>query len=291
MLYLVVTIILNAFVFTIFKIFPKYHVNSLQAIVFNYFTCVITGSIFLHEFPSFSQSVQQPWFPWSILMGVMFITLFNLISWRTHVDGLTTTTVANKLSLIIPVLFSVFLYSENLNGGKIAGILLAFPAVYLTSRVHEPHKKPKTFLYPALLFIGSGLLDTFVKYIEQKYMATSQQLSEYTIYVFCTSSIVGAGLLITLSLMNKIHFRWRNVLAGIILGIPNYFSIYFLIKLLHSDFLHSSAAIPVNNIGILILCSLVAIIAFKELISWQRILGLILSVVAILLIALSDLNG
>jgi drug/metabolite transporter (DMT)-like permease len=290
MIYLLTSILFNAVIYILFKIFPKFRINSLQAIVFNYFTCVLTGSIFLNDFP-LNHPLGQPWLPYAILMGLMFITLFNLISWRTHVDGLTTTTIANKLSLAIPVLFSIILYNEKIAVWQWIGIALAFPAVYLTSRVHEPHKKPKTFLFPALLFLGSGLLDTFVKYVEFRFIKTSEQLSVYTIYVFASAAVAGTLILLIQRLKNKIHFEWKNVIAGIVLGIPNYFSIYFLIKFLHSGFLHSSAAIPVNNIGILVICSLVAIIAFKELVSWQRIAGLVLSILAILFIALSDLNG
>jgi drug/metabolite transporter (DMT)-like permease len=291
MLYLVAIVLLNTFLFSLFKLFPKYKVDNLQAIVVNYFTCVITGSIFLGEFPISRQSLSQPWFPWAILMGAMFISVFNLIAWRTREDGMTTTTVANKLSLVIPVLFSIFLYDERFSLMKGVGIAVAFPAVYLTTRVAGEDKTPRSFLFPALLFIGSGLLDTLVKYAEDRFLSNSHDQAAYTIHVFAAASILGFLLVATLVARKKIALHWRNIIAGVILGVPNYFSIFLLIKLLHSDFLQSSAAIPVNNIGIVLLSSLTAILFFKEKLTWQRLLGLILSIAAILLIALSDLNG
>jgi hypothetical protein len=51
----------------------------------------------------------------------------------------------------------------------------------------------------------------------------------------------------------------RNIIAGICIGIPNFFSIYFLIRMLNSSFLQSSAAIPVLNIGIVVASSITAI--------------------------------
>ncbi|HTM64861.1 MAG TPA: DMT family transporter [Flavipsychrobacter sp.] len=291
MLYLIATVLINTFLFSLFKVFPKYKVDALQAIVVNYFTCVLTGSIFLQEFPISQQSVSQPWFPWAALMGAMFFSLFNLIAWRTREDGLTTTTVANKLSLVIPVLFSLFLYDERFSVMKGVGIAVAFPAVYLTTRVAKEDKTPRGFLFPALLFIGSGLLDTLVKYTEHTFLSSSHDQAAYTIHVFAAASILGIIVVGTLVARKKTELHWRNIIAGVILGVPNYFSIFLLIKLLHSDFLQSSAAIPVNNIGIVLLSSITAILFFKEKLTWQRLLGLILSIAAILLIALSDMNG
>ncbi|HRO42634.1 MAG TPA: DMT family transporter [Flavipsychrobacter sp.] len=289
MTYLIATILLNTVLFALFKLFPKFKIDGLQAIVVNYFVCVITGSIFLEKFPITTKSLQHDWFPWALLMGAMFISLFNLIAWRTKEDGMTTTTIANKLSLVIPVLFSVWLYNEQLTFLKILGILIAAPAVYFTTRADN--SQPRSILFPALLFVGSGLLDTLVKYVEDSFLQDSQEQAEYTIHLFATAAIIGLFVIVVQKLRDKINLHGRNMVAGILLGGPNYFSIYFLIRLLHSDFLQSSSAIPVNNIGIVLLSAVSAIVFFKEKITWKRALGLCLSIVAILLIALSDLYG
>lgn len=291
MIYLIATVLLNTILFALFKLFSHMRIDSLQAIVVNYFTCVITGSIFLGEFPIGKSSVHQPWLSWSILMGTMFISLFNLIAWRTKEDGMTTTTIANKLSLVIPVLFSVLLYDERLGTIKLAGIVLAFPAVYFTTSIIHENKKTHHLLFPAILFIGSGLLDTLVKYVQQYYLPDARIQAAYTIHLFATAAVLGTIVILIQKWRKKIDLHWRNIIAGIALGIPNFFSIFFLIQLLQSDFLQSSAAIPVNNIGIVLLSALVAILFFKEKATGQKILGLVLSVVSILLIALSDIYG
>ncbi len=290
MLYLVATILLNTLIFTLFKLFSRFKVDILQALAVNYLTCVVTAAVILKGFPVGSESVNQPWFPWSLLMGGMFITLFCLMAWRTHEDGMTTTTVANKLSMVIPVLFSIWLYDETISAGKIVGILLAVPAVYFTTRVKE-NTKPQSILFPIILFVGCGLLDTLVKFVEQSFLQDPAEHSVYLIHTFLTASILGLLGIIVLFILRKARLHWRNIIAGILLGIPNYFSIHYLIRLLHSDYLQSSAAIPVNNIGIVLLSALVAIFFFKEKASGMRILGLVLSIAAIILIALSDLYG
>ena len=92
-------------------------------------------------------------------------------------------------------------------------------------------------------------------------------------------------------MMKKTKLALRNVIAGIIIGIPNFFSIYWLIRMLHSDFMQSSATIPINNIAIVITTCLMAILFFKEKLTTQRAIGLSLSIIAILLIAFADMNG
>jgi drug/metabolite transporter (DMT)-like permease len=292
MIFLLGTILMNVVNSVIFKLFPKYNINALQAIVVNYWVCVFTGSVFIGNIPVGAATFHQAWVPWAVLTGVAFFSIFNLIAYCTRIDGITTTTVANKLSLVIPAFFSVLLYNDKMGAGKIAGLILAFPAVYFTTRVSEGNKKSQNLLFPILLFLGSGLLDTLVKYIQFNFLHESVVLKDpaavYTIYSFATAGSFGLMVITVMLLLNKTRLHWRNIVAGICLGIPNYFSIYFLIRMLHSNFLQSSAAIPVNNIGILVASSLVAILFFSEKLTRLRLLGLLLSIGAILLIAYGD---
>jgi drug/metabolite transporter (DMT)-like permease len=110
----------------------------------------------------------------------------------------------------------------------------------------------------------------------------------YTIQVFATAATIGIITETAMVLLKKTQLHWRNLVAGICLGVPNFFSIYYLIRFLNSGFMHSSAAIPVLNIGILVAATLAAILFFREKINAQRIVGLALSIIAILLISFGD---
>jgi drug/metabolite transporter (DMT)-like permease len=221
------------------------------------------------------------------MMGVGFIGIFNLIAYSTKIDGITTTTIANKLSLVIPVTLSVILYHETLNATEIIGIALALPAVYLTTRVKDEKKKNQHLFIPILLFFLSGSLDSFVKYVEQRFLTTPDVQAAFSIHAFAAAGTIGTILITILALAGKMKLHWRNIVAGICIGIPNYFSIYLFIRLLHSHFMDSAAAIPVTNIGIVVTSSIVAILLFKEKITIPRFIGLALAIIAILLIALN----
>lgn len=295
MIYLLLTILLNVFLSVVFKWFDRYRIDSLQAIVVNYWVCALTGSALIGQYPVNAASASQPWLPWALVMGIGFFSVFNLIAYSTRKDGITTTTVANKLSMVIPACLAIWLYADKINIGKGAGILLAIPAVYLSTRTGDEAaaKKPR-FILPMLLFLGSGLLDTLVSYIARQYFDTGNAALDnagqvsYLIHTFSIAGAAGTLLVITLLLLGNRIFAWKNILAGCLLGVPNYFSIHYFFRLLQSGFLQSSAAIPVNNIGIVLLSAIVAILFFKEKAVPARILGLALSITAILLIAFFD---
>lgn len=286
--YLVATILLNVIISAIFKVFPKYKIDTLQAIVVNYCVCVVTGSVFIGHTPFTAAAFHSAWFPWAVLMGIGFIAIFNLQAYSTRVEGITTTIIASKLSLVIPVLFSILVYNERVGMVKVLGIILAFPAVYLTTRIKGDDNKPQSLLWPALIFLGGGLLDTSMKYIQTYFLNTTESQALYTIFCFATAATVGLIIKVILLLLGKATLKWRNIVAGICLGIPNYFSIYFMIRMLNSDFLQSSAAIPVLNIGILVTSTVTAIVLFKEKTNKVRDIGMVLSIIAILLIAFGD---
>ncbi len=288
MFFLIATILLNVVISVIFKLFPKYKIDTLQAIVTNYFVCVITGCLSIGHIPFTAANFHADWLPWALGMGVAFICIFNMLAYSTKVDGITTTIIASKLSLVIPVIFSLLVYHEHATMFKIAGVLLAFPAVYLTTRVEGDDHKPQSLLWPVLIFIGGGLLDTTMNYVQLHFLSAPADQSAYTIFCFATAAVTGGALVIVLLALKKITLQLRNIVAGICVGIPNYFSIYYFIRALNSNVLESSASIPVLNIGILAASALTAILLFKEHVNLLRIMGMATSIIAILLIAFGN---
>lgn len=86
----------------------------------------------------------------------------------------------------------------------------------------------------------------------------------------------------------KLFFHTNQVLAGICIGIPNYFSIWCLVQFLQDSPWETSASIPVNNMGIVLFSTLVAAILFKEKLSAINWAGIVLSAIAIYLIAFGN---
>ena len=291
MIYLIGSIVLTSYLTLSFKVCEKYKVSIFQAIVFNYITCVITGSIVNDAFPINADVIHQTWFHWAMFMGILFISIFNIVGMTAQKISVAVASVANKLSLIIPVVLSIYLYHETVKGWKLFGVILALIAVILTCYQpieSKPNKKKVrgnwSYLLPVALFFGSGLLDSLINHVQQTYI-TAENSNAYLISGFLSASIIGMLYLEYQYLIGMQVFSAKNVLAGILIGIPNYFSIWCLVHFLKQSPWQSSASIPVNNMGIVLFSSVVAWVLFKERLSAINWLGIILSIVAIYFIA------
>jgi drug/metabolite transporter (DMT)-like permease len=291
LLFLFGSILFSSYLTLSFKVLQRYGIHLMQAIVFNYWTCVITGSVVNGHFPINTGTVKENWFQWACIMGGMFFIIFNIIGFTAQKIGVAVASVANKLSLIIPFIFSICLYNENTTGLKIAGVVIALAAVVLTC---YPQKKEsetgitasKTLLIisPVILFFSSGLLDTLIKYVEQKFLNDDNK-NDYLITAFAAAGTVGTAVMSFLLFTGKMKFDSRSILAGIIIGIPNYFSIWCLVRVLKDYAASSSQIIPINNMGIVLFSAVVAMLLFKEKLSAVNWAGIILSLGAIALIA------
>lgn len=289
--YLLLSILLNAYIGVVFVLFKRYQIDLFQAIVYNYITCVITGSIINGTFPLGVSCIEQPWFKWAIAMGILFITVFNIIAVSSVRAGVTTTQTANKLSLIIPVLVSWYAYHEQIGWLKWTGIACALVAVMFTISKKEKKKATQgwsVYLLPVILFLGSGIIDTLTKYAEKHFIRNDATANAYLIAGFFVAAFLGFLVLLLLYIFRKKKFHVKHLFAGILLGIPNYFSIFYLIKALGSSALSSSATIPINNIGVLFVVTVVGVFVFKEKMSRLNYFGVALSILAIVLIWLGD---
>ena len=293
MLYLIGSIVLTSYLTLAFKVCEKYKVNIFQAIVFNYITCVITGSIVNGSFPINKAVMNTPWFPWACIMGVLFVSIFNIIGLTAQKISVAVASVANKLSLIIPVVLSVYLYNESVKGWKLAGVMLALVAVGLSCyRSKEPASPGKNtpkweYFLPFILFVGSGLLDALINHVQKQYV-TEENKNAFLITGFLSAAVIGLTVLLIQYSTGRQKFEPKHLLAGIIIGIPNYFSIWCLVRFLKESPWQSSASIPVNNMGIVLFSSIVAWLVFKEKLVRINWIGIILSVIAIFFIAFGD---
>ncbi len=290
-IFLLGSILFTSYLTLAFKVCEKYRIDIFQAIVFNYITCVVTGSFVNGAFPVNAGSLNNSWFQWGLVMGLFFIGLFNLISVTVINDGVAVATVSNKLSLVIPVVLAVYLYGEKVAGFKLVGIIAALVAVVLTCYRSEKNRfagavSEKRFSYflPLVLFIGSGILDSIINHVQKKYV-TGENHNAFLITGFFSAAAVGTIILVAQYVRNKRIFAGRHLLAGIIIGVPNYFSIWCMMKFLKTSPMQSSANIPVNNMGIVLFSSVMAWVLFKEKLSFINWTGILLSIAAIALIA------
>lgn len=287
MIYLLLSILASTFIFVVFKLFNRFNINTLQAIVVNYIVACISGLIAFDGTIQFSEIPQYDWFYYTLALGALFIVVFNLMALTTQKSGLSVVSVATKMSVVVPILFGLMYYKESLSFLKILGIALALLAVYLVSiKATTGLSINKKSLYlPLLVFLGSGVIDTSLKYLEEAFVAEND-VSIFSATIFASAGVIGLFIVTVMALRGKLKLHFKNVVAGICLGVPNFFSIYFLVKALRTGLMDSSGIFTVNNVAIVMLSTFIGIFLFSERLQKKNWLGIIFAVLSILFIAL-----
>ena len=284
MIYLLLSILFNAVLFIIIKLFAKFNIDALQALVVNYFVAFGVGLFFLDTSFSPQIIISQEWFKGSILLGFIFISTFYVTTITSQRNGLSVASVASQMSVIIPIILGVFLYDETLGSVKILGIIIALIAVYFTSKKETGEiQQASNLVFPILVFIGAGTIDSSLKYL-QTFHVPSNQIGLFSSVTFFCAFSVGILILVFLSLKGKIKFAGRNILGGIALGLPNFFSLYYLVKMLEAKAFESATLFTIHNIAIVLVSTFVGILFFKERISMRNALGIGLALFALFLV-------
>jgi drug/metabolite transporter (DMT)-like permease len=285
------TILTFSAMLIIFKYFGVYNVNNLQAIVVNYFTAgsLAIANAKLNDLDyNFQSVINSDYIIPSTIIGFLFIITFNLVAFGTQKIGIAVTTVANKMSMIIPVLLGLFLFNEEKNIIKIAGIILALFAIYFSSTNKGKLSFDKKYLLIiVLIFVGQGFADGTLNWAQKKAIDSSN-IQQFFATTFLLAGIAGFIFMIYEKFKKNQSFQLKSIYWGIILGIPNYLTLYFFIKSLQAGILESSQVFPIINMGIIICSAIGGIILFKEQLSKSNWAGISLALIAISMITFSS---
>jgi uncharacterized membrane protein len=260
--------------------FEKYKVDNLQGLIVNYLTAAIFSYFFLEPDFSISNILKSDWLYHAMIIGTLFIIVFNFYAFGTQKAGIAITTVANKMSLIIPVCAAFILNpeKENLNYLIIISLLLTLIGIYLSSTKGGKLGFDKKYLWIIILvFVGQGISDLiFANFAPKK--------SSYSFFmtIFFIASLSGIIIHKVKSIKTKTSFHVKNLFWGVIFGIPNFFSLVFFLEALKT--IEHSIVFPLVSMGVIISSSLLGMLLFNEKISKTNWIGILLSVCAISLL-------
>ena len=309
MIYLLASILLSVMLLLNFRLFPRYNVNTVQAISLNYIVCFLTGYVLLPAGISFSLDFGQTWTWVALGIGVAFVITFLLSGASTQRNGITATSLANNLSLVIPVCVSLFILRS---GGRpfdalnYLGLVLAVIAVGMSTYRKTEDNGQRTSqtagraaLLPVAVFLMYGFTNTMINYMNVRYIASGESTpgvdapGQNPVVVTLTMVVgaIAAGLVLFVYRLvrNKERVEVQNLIGAVTLGVPNFLSFYTLVLALSAYSGNGALVYPLYNIGVILLAALMAALFFRERLSTANKIGLALAVLAIGLISWQEL--
>ncbi|MDG1036988.1 MAG: DMT family transporter [Crocinitomicaceae bacterium] len=285
MIPLLLSILSSSAIFAIFKLFERFKIDTFQAIVFNYFTAFFIGIILYGHQWNEKGFDEISWFFYAVICALLFIGLFLIMGRSSQVNGVASTSVAVKMSTAISIILMIVGYSEKFTALKASGILLALVSVFLVSYT-KGKKAPASWML-LVLFFGSGTLDFVLNYV-QNFELKTISTALFSAFALGLAGVLGALILSVRIIQGSTKIELKNIAAGIVLGIPNYFSIYLLIHSYRTTGWQDSTVLAVTNVSVVLLSSLIGFLAFEENATSRKIIGLISAILAIVILSLAN---
>lgn len=284
MIELILSILSSTVILFVFKTIEKRDVPIFPPIVINYITAASLGFLIIPTNPLNVVSELPVWIYFSVIIGILLIVNFFFIGTSTQIAGIAVTTVSAKMSFVLPVLYSLFFDANDaITPAKIILIIMAMVSVFLVMLPDKGKlKKQATLLFPVLIFVGLGLLDSLIKYCQYHYISTPERSSVFSGVNFSIAGIIGLGVLITQKQHRQKIIQPKIWFWGIILGAANFGSMYFLINALNTLKYNNSLVFGINNVGVVIASVIMAILLFRERYTKINWVGLVVAILVLL---------
>ncbi|GAB4299687.1 MAG: hypothetical protein Kow0098_26450 [Ignavibacteriaceae bacterium] len=271
MLNLLLVIICSSSIALILKQSDVKKGNPVLLLTANYFTASVISLIRLLTGEG-SLSVQA--FLFGCLLGISFFLSFFAFTRAIRSAGTALATVSSRLSVIIPVLFSVIIYSESPDTLKITGFIFTLVTIILfyfsIRRNSEGSLHLFDYLILLLLLLGIGFNDFAFKIFNN--WRPRAEGNFFLLSIF-SSAFIFSFLYV---FIKKIEFEAATIRRGLVLGIPNILASVFLLGALSE--LPAIIVFPAANIGIILLTVTGAMLIFRERINtagwWAIVSGI-----------------
>jgi len=216
---------------------------------------------------------------WALLIGswagVFFFLAFIYYQKSVRHHGVSLAGAFAKMGIFVPMTLSLLFWREIPGMTQWMGMGIAACAIIVSHWPIGAHASRFRSWALLLLFLFGGCAE-FSNKIFQHYGS----ISERPIFLFVTFFLAFALSSVALG-RSRVIIRIRDIRTGILVGIPNLFSSYFLIRALMD--IPASVAFPVFGAGTIAIISIVGVFACGERLTIKSTAIVILVILSIIL--------
>ena len=195
------------------------------------------------------------------------------------IGPMSITSIIASFSLIIPFLFGVIFWNEELNAFKYVGILLLLLSILFINLKKENRFSVKWLLYAFATLITNGICSVIQQMHQTKFQALYR-----TEFMFWALLCVLLLLFVTYRTNGQSQAKLEFSVLGVFSGIANCMANYIVLYL--SAVENASVLFPVISICNIVAVWMIGIIFFKERLRVLQVIGLVTGVVAVVLLKL-----
>ena len=215
-------------------------------------------------------------------LGLVFVLSFFAFAKSVSYAGTGLATTSSRLSVIIPILFSMIVYDELPTELHLLGFLftlITFILFYFSVKGnYKDEDGILKYLFLIAVFVGIGINDFSMKVF--KSWRPEQEQPFFVFFIFSSAFVYSSIYII----IKKIKIVKQTALWGLALGVPNVFSTVFLLGAL--ALLPAILVYPLTNVGIILFTTVLAFIIWKEKLNRWGVLALVSGLLAILFLSL-----
>lgn len=266
MIYLFLSIIASAIIGNLIYLYQKdKNLKILQVFLGNYFFASIFS--YFSKTPNFGQ-VRFLDILLGCLAGFLFLANFIVYQKNIKVNGLSLSVGVMRISLIIPTLLSIIVFSEQISTLNYLGIGIILFSFTFRTETRNFHN----LFWILFLFLITGITDSMLKIYD------SVGLSANGAFVFF---LFGSAFVFNLIWIAGQQSRivWKYFFWGMILGIPNQLTTRFFLDSLQS--VKAAIAYPLLASSVVVITILCDIFIWKNKFNFKQKLAFAFLVVGI----------
>lgn len=212
------------------------------------------------------------------ISGILYLVNFVFLKYNMQKNGIVLSSTFMKLGVVIPTIMAVVVFREIPKLPQILGIVIAIVAIVVFNFQKDAMKDGTQKYLLLLLLLVSGFTDSMAKIYEQ--FGDTKGSDIYLLVTF----LVAFFIALVLAIRNKAGIYIKDCGYGLLIGIPNYYSARFLLMALRS--VDAVLVYPLYSVATIIVITIAGVLIFKEKLSVQKIVALVLVMVAIALLSM-----
>ena len=277
MLSLLLAILTSAMIAVIMRLSTDRVAGRTSMLAVNYFACLVLAALHTGISNLIPPDAGLPdAMGMGMVNGFLFLAGFVLLQSNTKRNGVVLSSIFMKLGLLVPMVISVVFFREMPTVVQIIGFCAAIAAIILINYQKGGGKIGSRWSLLLLLLAG-GSCDAMAKVFEE--VGAPSLSAQFLFYTF----VVAFLLCLALAVWKKEKYGIKELLFGLALGVPNFYSARFLLASMKT--VPAVIAYPTFSVGTILTVTLAGVVLFKEKLTKHQWIAL-----AIILLALALLN-